>query len=154
MGRYGKRNSRDFVEEDYDSSNEDNVTSFEEANRQRKNVISKLKEKIHDYRKPENVEARRIKKLEKQDKKIEALERKAKIEKLKGSIRVSKNAGRPKPYGASSGIGSTSGLRFPKQNYDSMDEMLGFGSRRSTNSRSKKTKNKWAGMDRMLGFGK
>lgn len=147
-------NDKDFIHEDFDSSDEVATTDFKSANEKRKGIVSGFRERIRQYRSPEAKQARRQKTLEKRDRQIEDLTHKAKKEKLKSSIRRSRNIAKPDFSMSMTPRSSTTrkGRSRPK---DNLDDVFGFGHGTFTKSSKSKKRNKdWSGMDRMFGIKK
>jgi len=166
MGRYGHHNrytrypphdeSDDVVirkkykvTEDFDSSKPEkpeNVTQdWDSATEKRKaSIIQNLKERYQKYNSPGAKQERRMKTLEKRERKIEDLTYKAKKEKLQSVVRKSRQTAQRPVFGS---------MQLPKHSYASMDKMLGIGGNQKPKRVSRaKPKSNWSGFDRMFGL--
>lgn len=177
MGRYGRHNDINYrnpnndrdpnyrgkikVTKDFDSSEEQ-----PEIEEEKPNVISRIggniKQRYEKYNSEDARKEREIHKLTKRAKTINELSYNAKKEGLKAQIRKSKQTAQTNVFGfgtasAKGRVGRSSGaegvVHFPKNNYASMDRMLGLGGG-STKPRasSKKPASNWGSFDRMFGL--
>lgn len=179
MGRYGHHNDINYrnpnnendpnyrgkknfkVTQDYDSSDEQ-----PEMENENPSVISRIggniKERYQRYNSDDARKEREIKKLTKRTKTINELSYHAKKENLKAQIRKSKQTAPMNVFGFSSAQPKGKAMRsssaegvvhFPKNQFGSMDRMLGLGgSSKPARMTKKKPASSWDSFDRMFGL--